>query len=71
MIVIIAIMVNGSDGDSNDGTNDDDSNSNGDNNNNSIVMIILIIMMVEVLSNLQSDFHHKLKLESLSKWVKS
>ena len=61
-------MVNGSDGDSNDGTNDDDSNSNGDNNNNSIVMII---MMVEVLSNLQSDFHHKLQLESLSKWVKS
>ena len=61
-------MVNGSDGDSNDGTNDDDSNSNGDNNNNSIVMII---MMVEVLSNLQSDFHHNLQLESLSKWVKS
>ena len=37
MIVIIVIMVNGSDGDSNDGTNDDDSNSNGDNNNNSII----------------------------------
>ena len=69
MIVITVIMVNGSDGDSNDGTYDDDSNSNGDNNNNSIVMIILIIMMVEVLSNLQSD--HKLQLESLSKWAKS
>ena len=36
-----------------------------------IVMIILIIMMVKVLSNLQFDFHHKLQLESLSKWVKS
>ena len=35
MIVIIVIMVNGSAGDSNDGTNDDDSNSNGDNNDNS------------------------------------
>ena len=64
-------MVNDSDGDSNNDTNDNDSNSNGDNNNNSIVMIILIIMMGEVLSNLQSDFHHKLELESLSKWVKS
>ena len=29
MIVIIVIMVNGSDGDSNDGTNDDDSSGNG------------------------------------------
>ena len=28
-------------------------------------------MMVKVLSNLQFDFHHKLQLESLSKWVKS
>ena len=31
-----------------------------------IVMIILTIMMVEVLSNLQFNFHHKLPLESLS-----
>ena len=36
-----------------------------------IVMIILTIIMVEVLSNLQFDFHHKLPLESLSKWLKS
>ena len=28
-------------------------------------------MMVKVLSNPQFDFHHKLQLESLSKWVKS
>ena len=26
--------------------------------------------MVEVLSNLQFNFHHKLPLESLSKWLK-
>ena len=36
-----------------------------------IVMIILTIIMVEVLSNLQFNFHHKLPLESLSKWLKS
>ena len=36
-----------------------------------IVMIILTIIMVEVFSNLQFDFHHKLPLESLSKWLKS
>ena len=35
-----------------------------------IVMIILTIIMVEVLSNLQFNFHHKLPLESLSKWLK-
>ena len=28
-------------------------------------------MMVKVLSYPQFDFHHKLQLESLSKWVKS
>ena len=62
-------MVNDSDGDSNNDSNDNDSNSNDDNNNNS--KIILTIMMVEVLSNLQFNFHHKLPLESLSKWLKS
>ena len=36
-----------------------------------IVMIILTLIMVEVLSNLQFNFHHKLPLESLSKWLKS
>ena len=36
-----------------------------------IVMIILTIIMVEVLSNLQFNLHHKLPLESLSKWLKS
>ena len=36
-----------------------------------IVMVILAIIMVEVLSNLQFNFHHKLPLESLSKWPKS
>ena len=35
-----------------------------------IVMIILTIIMVKVLSNLQFNFHHKLPLESLSKWLK-
>ena len=35
-----------------------------------IVMIILTIMIVVVLSNLQFNFHHKLPLESLSKWLK-
>ena len=35
-----------------------------------IVMIILTIIMVEVLSNQQFKFHHKLPLESLSKWLK-
>ena len=34
-------------------------------------MIILAIIMVEVLSNLQFNFHHKLQLESLSKLLKS
>ena len=34
-------------------------------------MIILTKIMVEVLSNLQFNFHHKLPLESLSKWLKS
>ena len=29
-----------------------------------IVMIILTLIMVEVLSNLQFNFHHKLPLES-------
>ena len=33
-------------------------------------MIILTIIMVEVLSNLQFNFHHKLPLESLSKLLK-
>ena len=33
-------------------------------------MIILTIIMVEVLSNLQFNFRHKLPLESLSKWLK-
>ena len=64
MIVIIMEMVNDSDGDS---------------NNDTIVMMIIIIIvmiiftviMVEVLSNLQFNFHHKLPLESLSKWLKS
>ena len=36
-----------------------------------VVMIILTIIMVEVLSNLQFNFQHKLPLESLSKWLKS
>ena len=35
-----------------------------------IVMIILTIIMVVVLSNLQFNFHHKVPLESLSKWLK-
>ena len=35
-----------------------------------IVMIILTIMIVMVLSNLQFNFHHKLQLKSLSKWLK-
>ena len=35
-----------------------------------IVKITIIIIMVEVLSNLQFNFHHKLPLESLSKWLK-
>ena len=35
-----------------------------------IVMIILTIIMAVVLSNLPFDFHHKLPLESLSKWLK-
>ena len=33
-------------------------------------MIVLTIIMVEVLSNPQFDFHHKLPLESLSKWLR-
>ena len=33
-------------------------------------MIILTIIMVVVLSNLQFNVHHKLPLESLSKWLK-
>ena len=35
-----------------------------------IIIIIIIIIMVEVLSNLQFNFHYKLPLESLSKWLK-
>ena len=35
-----------------------------------IVMIVLTIIMVVVLSNLQFNFHHKVPLESLSKWLK-
>ena len=55
------------DGDSNNDTNYNDSND--DDNNNS--KMILTIIMVEVLSNVQFNFHHKLPLESLSKWLKS
>ena len=49
--------------------NDSDSNSNDDNNNNSNDNILTIMILV-VLSNLQFYFHHKLPLESLSKWLK-
>ena len=35
-----------------------------------IMVIIIIIIMVDVLSNLQFNFHHKLPLESLSKFIK-
>ena len=48
--------------------NDSDSNSNDDNNNNSNDNINN--NNVVVLSNLQFNFHHKVPLESLSKWLK-
>ena len=57
--------------------NDSDSNSNDDNNNNSNDNInnnsndnINNIIMVVVLSDLQFNFHHKVPLEGLSKWLK-
>ena len=36
-----------------------------------IIVMIILIIMVEVLSNLQFNFHHKLPLENFSKWLKS
>ena len=62
-------MVNDSDGDGYNDTNYIDSNRNDENNNNNSNDNINN-NNGRGLSNLQFNFHHKLPLESLSKWPK-
>ena len=62
-------MLNESDGDSNNDTNDNDGKSNDDNNDNNSNDNIND-NNGRGLSSLQFNFHHKLPLESLSKWPK-
>ena len=67
MTVIIMEMVNDNDGDSNNDTNYNDSHDDNNNNSNDYINN----NNGRGLSNLQFNFHHKLPLESLSKWLKS
>ena len=54
------VIVNDSDGNSNSNDNHNNNINNNNNNNNN----------GRCFSNLQFNFHHKLPLESLSKWLK-
>ena len=54
------VMVNDSNNNDDDDNNNNNNNNSNNNNNNG-----------RGLSNLQFNFHHKLPLESLSKWPKT